>query len=143
MFGVLGPTEAVVEMGAFLGVLLAGGWALGRAPDADLLAVASGTAFTAVVLGQLANALACRSGSRTVARVGLRGNRLLGWAVLVELVLLLAFLGVPPVSDLLGGAFPSVLGWILAACAIPAVLVVDTLHKSIRSNRRVARGRAG
>ncbi|MEO6086862.1 MAG: cation-transporting P-type ATPase [Umezawaea sp.] len=142
VFGILGPTEAVIEMGAFLGVLLAGGWALGRTPDGELLAVASGTAFAAVVLGQLANAFACRSGSRAVVRVGLLGNRLLGWAVLVELVLLLAFLGVPPVADLLGGTFPSALGWALAACAIPAVLVVDTLHKSIRANRRTARASA-
>ena len=143
VFGVLGPTEAVVEMGAFLGVLLAGGWVLGRTPDAELLTVASGTAFAAVVLGQLANAFACRSGSRTVARAGLRGNRLLGWAVLVELVLLLAFLGVTPVADLLGGVLPSALGWALAACAVPAVLVVDTLHKSIRANRRAARASVG
>jgi magnesium-transporting ATPase (P-type) len=139
VFGILGPTEAVMEMGAFLGVLLAGGWALGRTPDTELLAVASGTAFAAVVLAQLANAFACRSGSRTAARVGLRGNRLLGWAVLVELVLLLVFLGVPPVADLLGGTLPSALGWLLAACAIPAVLVVDTLHKSIKASRRATR----
>jgi magnesium-transporting ATPase (P-type) len=77
VFGVLGPTEAVAEMGAFLGVLFAGGWALGHEPDGELLAVASGTAFAAVVLGQLANALACRSSSRSVLRMGLRGNRLL------------------------------------------------------------------
>jgi magnesium-transporting ATPase (P-type) len=54
VFGVLGPAEAVVEMAAFIAVLLAGGWTWGAAPSSVLLAAASGTAFTAVVLGQAA-----------------------------------------------------------------------------------------
>jgi hypothetical protein len=61
VFGVLGPAEAVVEMAAFIAVLLAGGWTWGAAPSSVLLAAASGTAFTAVVLGQMATAFACRS----------------------------------------------------------------------------------
>ncbi|HET8614553.1 MAG TPA: cation-transporting P-type ATPase [Actinomycetales bacterium] len=135
-FGVLGPAEAVWSLGAFLTVLLVDGWRLGQTPSASLLATASGTAFAAIVLGQLANAFACRSESRWVGRTGLRGNPLLLLAVGVELVTLLSLLGVPPVADLLGGGWPSPLGWLLASGAVVVVVAVDALHKAVRSSRR-------
>jgi hypothetical protein len=42
------------------------------------------------------------------------------------------FLGVPPVAELLGGSWPTPLGWALAALAIPVVLGADTLRKLSR-----------
>ncbi|MEU3013851.1 cation-transporting P-type ATPase [Nocardia asteroides] len=141
-FGVLGPTEATVGMLAFITVLVAGGWRLGEPVSAELLASASGALFIAIVFGQLANAFACRSEVRWVGEVGWRGNPLLLITVAVELVLLAIFLWVPPLPDLLGGAPPSALGWVLAAGAIPAILAADTAHKVLsRRNRRP--GRAG
>ncbi|MGN6610842.1 MAG: cation-translocating P-type ATPase [Angustibacter sp.] len=131
-FGVLGPAEAVGSMSAFVAVLLLGGWHLGTEPSAPLLATASGTAFTAVVLGQLANAFACRSETRSIGRVGLRGNRLLLIAVAVELATLLAFLVVPPLPELLGGRLPSATGWCLALLTAPLVLAADTAAKAAR-----------
>ncbi|MEV3935889.1 cation-transporting P-type ATPase [Glycomyces sp. NPDC049804] len=138
-FGVLGPAEAAVAMGAFTAVLFAGGWTWGTAPDAALLATASGTAFTAIVLGQLANAFACRSEARWIGRVGFGGNPLLLYAVGFELLMLAVFLAVPPLPDLLGGTVPDPLGWALAALAIPAVWLADTAHKAVRA--RSIRGR--
>ena len=77
-FGLLGPVEALVSMTAFVAVLAAAGWSPGSPiPPTDTVMAASGAAFTAVVLGQMATALACRSSSRTIGEVGLRGNRLL------------------------------------------------------------------
>jgi hypothetical protein len=139
-FGVLGPSEAAVAMGAFTAVLLANGWEWGTVPDAALLATASGTAFTAIVLGQLANAFACRSEARWIGRVGFGGNPLLLFAVGFELVMLAVFLAVPPLPTLLGGAVPDPLGWALAALAIPTVWLADTAHKAVRA--RLIRGRS-
>jgi calcium-translocating P-type ATPase len=136
VFGVLGPAEAGVEMLAFTSVLLAGGWAWGAEPSDALLATASGTAFAAVVLGQMANAFACRSEARWLGRQRFGTNPLLLWAVAVEVVVLGFFLGVPPVADLLGGGWPSVLGWSLAVAAVPVVLLVDALDKGSRARRR-------
>jgi len=138
---VLGPAEALGEMVAFTLVLLAGGWVWGATPDAGLLATASGAAFSAVVLGQMANAFACRSSSRWVGALPLTANRLLLVAVAVELLLLLLFVGVPPIQDLLGGTWPSPMGWALALLCVPLVLVVDTAHKVVRA-RRSARAKA-
>ncbi len=134
-FGVLGPAEAITVMGAFLAVLMLGGWQWGDVPPAALLATASGTAFTAVVLGQLTNAYACRSSSHWVGAVLRRRNPLLPVAVSVEVLLLLVFLGVPPIADVLGGTLPTVVGWLLAALAIPAVVLADAAEKRLTTPR--------
>jgi magnesium-transporting ATPase (P-type) len=136
-FGVLGPTEAVVSLSAFAVVLLAGGWRWGVAPEPSLLSVASGTAFAAIVLGQLANAYACRSEVRPVLRLPPATNRLVLFAVASEALLLVVFLGVPPLATLLGSAWPTPLGWAAAAMAIPIVLLADNVYKGL-FGRRVA-----
>ncbi|WP_327092487.1 cation-transporting P-type ATPase [Nonomuraea sp. NBC_01738] len=137
VFGVLGPAQALSEMLAFGGVLWLGGWTFGAAPDAGLLAVASGTAFTAVVLGQFANAFACRSQTRWVGRQRWLDNPLLLGALAFEAAILLVFLGVLAVAGLLGGTFPSAAGWALATLAIPAVVAADATHKAWNMRRGV------
>lgn len=135
-FGVLGPVEAATAMLAFLAVLFAAGWTWGSTPSTGVAAAASGALFATVVFGQLANAYACRSESRWIGRVGLRGNRLLTYAVGFELGMLAVFLLLPPLPDVLGGHAPGWLGWGIALLAVPAVLLVDALHKGLRARRR-------
>jgi len=136
-FGILGGAQIVIELSAFTAVLLAGGWTWGVRPTPALLATASGAAFTTVVLGQFANAFACRSESRPIWRMNPLGNRLLLGAVLVEALLLVAFLN-PPLSGVLGGWWPTATGWMIAAAAIPAVLAADGAYKALRNNARRA-----
>ena len=131
-FRVLGATEALLSMATFAHVLVAGGWSFGETPSAGLLAVASGTAFAAIALGQMANAFACRSTSRPVWRLHPRENPLVLAAVAAEVVLLLAILGVPWLADLLGGSWPSPLGWAGAAATGLGVVLVDAVHKARR-----------
>jgi magnesium-transporting ATPase (P-type) len=132
-FGVLGPAEAVIEMAAFFGTFLAVGWRPGQAfPSGATLMAASGAAFAAVVLGQLANAFACRSERRWPGALGWTTNRLLLVAVAVELALLVAFLWVPAIADLLGQAPPSTWGLAVALLGIPAVLAADAADKRLR-----------
>ena len=69
VFGLLGPIEALFEMTAFAATFALAGWRPGNPlTDGPLLLAASGAAFSAVVIGQAANALACRSTSRWPAR---------------------------------------------------------------------------
>jgi magnesium-transporting ATPase (P-type) len=130
VFGVLGPVEAVVEMLAFFAVFLAAGWRPGEAfPGGDLLLQASGAAFTAVVIGQMANVFACRSSTQFAWRVGWRSNPFVVFAIAAEIAALAVFLLVPPVADLLDHAVPGVEGFVVALLAFPAVLLGDWLYK--------------
>ena len=139
-FLLLGPTEALVSLGGFAGVLLAGGWAWGETPPVDDLALASGTAFAVIAVMQVANAFACRSSTRPVWRLDPTSNHLLLYAVLAELALLLAFAGLPPLADLLGGSFPAPAGWAVAVGGAVTLLVVDAAAKRVRGTRpRVGR----
>ncbi|CAH0130917.1 Calcium-transporting ATPase [Arthrobacter sp. Bi83] len=136
VFAVLGPVEAFIEMSAFVAVLAAAGWHPGDSPPASaVLLPASGAAFAAVVLGQLANAYACRSSTRPPWRLGWFRNRLLLWSVLIELLAMVVFLGAGPVAALLGHALPPPLGWGIALLAIPAVLTADFVYKTLRHGR--------
>ncbi|MCC7366494.1 MAG: cation-transporting P-type ATPase [Dehalococcoidia bacterium] len=129
-FGVLGPAEAAVEMLAFVATCWFAGWRPGEGfPGGETLLAASGAAFAAVVLGQMANAFACRSAGLPAWRSGWRGNRFLLWAVGVELLLLVFFLYVPPVADVLDHAPPTAAGAAVAVLAIPAVVVADGAYK--------------
>lgn len=132
VFCVLGPVEALMEMTAFSMVLFGGGWVRGDPQDADLVMAASGAAFTAVVLGQLANAFACRSATSPPWRQGWFTNRLLLWAVLAEIAALAACLYVVPVSAVLGHLPPPPIGFGLAVLAVPAVLAADWGYKKLR-----------
>jgi magnesium-transporting ATPase (P-type) len=136
-FGLLGPVEALVSMAAFVATFLAAGWRPGEGfPGGTTLAAASGAAFTAIVLGQAANAVACRSTVRPAWRTGLRGNRLLPAAVTAEVAMLVGFLYVAPLADILGHRGPGLVGWLIAGLAVPAVLVADGLRKtSLRESR--------
>ena len=105
-------------------------------PTGTTLLAASGAAFTAIVLGQAANAFACRSVVRPVWAMKVHTNPLLVAAVGVELVLLLLLLYVPPVAHLLGHAGPSLAGFVVATSAIPAVVCADALYKRFRREDR-------
>jgi magnesium-transporting ATPase (P-type) len=137
VFGVLGPTEAIVEMAAFsVALAVASGWPVAPAPEGRALLAASGAAFAAVIFGQMATAFACRSATRPVHRLGVTGNRLLIAAVVSSALALAGFLLVPPVADVLEHAAPPATGLVVALLAIPAVLTADALHKATRSRRR-------
>jgi magnesium-transporting ATPase (P-type) len=137
-FGLLGATEAAMSLSAFALVLVHGGWSWGTTPEAGLLATASGTAFAAISLGQMANAFACRSTRRPVWRIPLRDNFWILAAVAAELVLLLGFLGIPWLADLLGGAWPTTLGWLAALACPVAVIAVDSAAKRWAAANRSA-----
>jgi magnesium-transporting ATPase (P-type) len=129
-FLVLGPVEALMEMAAFATVLHQSGWRPGNAPPAvDTLLAASGAAFIAVVLGQVANAFACRSSTRPIDASAWSSNPLLLIGIAVELLLLGACLFMAPLATLLGHAPPPMAGWVVAALTAPAVLLADALHK--------------
>jgi hypothetical protein len=69
-----------------------------------------------------------------------RGNPMLVGAVAVELLILVAMLGIPPLADLLGHRPPSLLGLAVAGCAVPAVPAADAVWKVLTDRRARSRG---
>ena len=124
-------------MAAFAAVLLELGWRPGQGwPQAGALAVASGTAFVAIVAGQSAVALACRSSSRSFLHIPVRDNPFVPIALLITWTLVAGLLYVPWLARPLGHAPPTGRGWLLAAMAFPIVLCVDSGLKAWLRFRR-------
>jgi magnesium-transporting ATPase (P-type) len=139
-FGVLGPTEAAMSMAAFLTALVVSGWRPGDSfPTGHVLEAASGAAFMAVVFGQIANAFACKSSTRTPRAIGILGNRLLVVAVAFGFAFSLTTLVVPPVAHALEQANPPLAGWLVGALTAGAVLAVDGVDKHFGAARRQRR----
>ena len=132
---VLGPAEALLSMGAFVTVMMLGGWTYGAEASDGLLTVASGSAFAVIAVAQMANAFACRSETRPAWTIDPRRNPMIAVAIGIEAILLLAFLGIPWLSDLLGGAWPSTTGWLFCLLAAFALPLVDAGHKQWRHAR--------
>jgi magnesium-transporting ATPase (P-type) len=142
VFGVLGPAEAIIEMSAFLVTFLAFGWRPGDSfATGATLEAASGAAFAAVVIGQMANAFACRSATHWPGSLGWATNRLLLGAVLFQAAALLTLLFVPPLASLLDQAPPTGPGWLVALLSAPAVLAADAAHKRWHARGRRVYGR--
>lgn len=141
-FGVLGPTEALVSMAAFLTGFAAAGWRPGEPfPTGPDLASASGAAFAAVVIGQAANVFACRSEHRWAGAVARPGSVPIVVGAVAAVSIGGLFLFVPALAAVLSHAPPPLAAWGVALLAAPAVLLADALEKAYhaRSSRSRAR----
>ena len=129
-FGVLGPTEALFEMTAFVVALWLAGWRIGDTfPTGAPLYAASGAAFMTVVIAQSANAFACRSVRRPAWQLGWLTNRFLIVSVLIEVGFAFAVIAIPAAARLLDQDWPPAETWIVIVAAAPAVLLVDAAWK--------------
>jgi len=136
-FGVLGPTEAVFEMTAFVTALVVGGWRPSQGlPSASVLATGTGAAFLAVVFAQKANAFCCRSSTRPPWKLGWTTNRLLIIAAAVELLFAACLVLIPALADLLKQAVPPVAAWVVILASIPGLFAVDWAAKRWMGARR-------
>ncbi|MGI9188359.1 MAG: HAD-IC family P-type ATPase, partial [Gaiellales bacterium] len=136
-FGILGPVEALISFAAFLATFVAAGWRPGDAfSEGWLLLAASGAAFAAVVLGQFANAFACRSAELRPGQLGWASNRLLVWAVLAAGILVIGTFAIEPIASALGQTRPTAAGFAVALLAPAAVLAADAAYKALRGHRR-------
>jgi magnesium-transporting ATPase (P-type) len=140
-FGVLGPTEALASMTAFVASFLVAGWRPGEPfPGGHVAAAASGAAFMTVVFAQSANAFACRSFTRWPGELGWTSNRLLLPAIAAGVGFSFLVLLVPAAADELGHASPPLVGWLVAILSVGALLGVDAIDKHHRRRSAVRRG---
>jgi calcium-translocating P-type ATPase len=138
--GLIGPIEAALGLCAFVLSFWALGWRPGTPfPGGTTLMAASGAMFATVVLGQMANAFACRSSTRPAWEIPWRLNPLLVVAVGTELLLAVGLaLFFEPIASVLGQSPPPAPGWVLAVATVPVVLLADAAFK--RRHRRAMRG---
>jgi sodium/potassium-transporting ATPase subunit alpha len=139
----LGAIEAALAMGAFFLYLTVQGWTWGSPLDwsSPLYKQATTVTFAAIVLAQVANVFACRSGQHSIARLGWLNNGLIVAGVAVELILLLVIV-YTPLGHRIFGTAPLPL-WIFGPLVLGAALLLTAEEVRKQWARRFPRGRAG
>lgn len=134
-WGWLGITSAILVLGAFLVVLVGGGWSPGDpvgtgTPLNHLYVQATTISFLAIVACQVGTALAARTDRIGLRRAGLLTNRLLLWGIAFELLFSAVIVLTPGVQDVFHTAVPE--PWmVLMLLPFPiAVWAVDEARKA-------------
>jgi magnesium-transporting ATPase (P-type) len=129
----LGAIEAVLAMAGFFTVYWLTGWRPGQSMEesGSLYVTATSMTFAGIVAGQVGNAIACRSGSVPIWKLGFTSNRLLLAGIAVELAILLALLYLPPVAAVFGMAPLDPAHWFILAAFGPILLGLEEGRKAL------------
>ena len=139
----LGLIEAIAAMATFFFVLYGSGWAYGQAlaPSHPLYLKATTACLSAVIVMQIVNVFLCRSATRSAWSIGLLGNPLILWGVLLEVALILLIDYTAWGNVIFGTAPVSGHVWLFVMPFAVGLLVLEELRKwLVRGN---IRGRAG
>ncbi len=131
-FGFLGPIEAAASMAMLpIGAAITLGWRWGTPlpSGGSELAVLSGMVFSAIVVMQMANALACRSDPGSLFSIGPLSNRFLVGAVVIEAAVLAAFLYAPGLHEVLGNGPLDAREWLPVAATPFILLAAEEIRK--------------
>jgi P-type Ca2+ transporter type 2C len=127
-----GLIEGALVMGAFLLVLLHGGWQWGMPLNESdpLLHLARTVAFVAIVSTQVGTAFACRTDRVSVFKIGLGSNHWLLLGVALEVVFTVGLVYVPPLQHFFAfEPMPPEL-WLLVLPFGPLIFAADELRKA-------------
>jgi calcium-translocating P-type ATPase len=127
----LGVIEAIAAMATFFLVLSGAGWAYGQAlaPSHPLYLQATTACLSAVIVMQIVNVFLCRSATRSIWSIGLVGNPLILWGVVLE-VGLIGLIDYTAWGNVIFGTAPiSGRVWLFVMPFAVALLVLEELRK--------------
>ena len=135
----LGTIEAVAAMAGFFFVLHGGGWSYGQKLSLEdpLYLQATTACLSSIIVTQIVNVFLCRSRYRSIFSVGLFGNPLILWGVLLEIALIL-FIDYTPWGNSIFGTAP--IGGKVWLFIFPFALMLLILEEV---RKRLARAIAG
>ena len=127
----LGLIEAAGSMAAFFFILYGGGWKYGASlPLNDPLYLQATTAcLSAIIVMQIVNVFLCRSTTRSVFSIGLLGNPLIGWGVILEITLIALIDYTPQGNSIFGTAPIAAKTWLFVIPFALALFILEELRK--------------
>ena len=137
IFLVLGPIEAALGLAGFFFTYWSEGWRPGEplAGSGQLYVLATTMTFAGIVVGQMGNALACRSARTSLFAMPLARNPLLIAALTIELLTLLLITHVPPFQNFFDFTAPGVSEWLFLLLLMPVLPMLDEIRKKLSGRR--------
>ena len=135
----LGPLEAIAGMAAFFFVLHGGGWQYGNVLGShdNLYLQATTACLSAIIAMQVVNVFLCRHPSMSIFSRSKSRNRLIGYGIIFELLLLL-LIGYTPWGNALFGTAPlNSEVWLFIICFMPGMLLLEELRKALVRRHRL------
>jgi calcium-translocating P-type ATPase len=136
-WGLLGGVSALLVTTLFLVTLLAGGWTFGADTATghlhEVWRQATTMTFLGIVACQIGTAMAARTNTASLRRIGVTSNRLLLWGIVFEVVFAAALVCLPPLQEVFGTSRPT--SWQVLAL-LPLPLLVWGVDERWRWNRR-------
>jgi len=129
----LGPLEAVAGMAAFFFVLHGGGWQYGTmlGHQDNLYLLATTACLSAIIAMQVVNVFLCRHPVMSIFSRGHRRNRLIGYGIGFELLLLLLIDYTPWGNALFGTAPLEVEVWLFIVPFGIGMLLLEEFRKAV------------
>lgn len=118
-------------MAAFFFVLRGAGWQYGQplAADNPLYRQATAACLSAIVVLQIFNVFLCRSATRSMFSTGVRGNPMILFGVVLEMVLI-GFIDYTPWGNLIFGTAPLTLAaWLFLIPFAVAMVALEEVRK--------------
>ncbi|MDE2117325.1 MAG: cation-transporting P-type ATPase [Betaproteobacteria bacterium] len=133
----LGPLEAIAGMAAFFFVLHGGAWQFGKVlgQHDNLYLQATTACLSAIIAMQVANVFLCRHPAMSIFSRGHRRNRLIGYGIAFELLLLLLIDYTPWGNMLFGTAPLAVNVWLFIVPFGVGMSLLEELRKAVVRRR--------
>jgi len=135
-YGFVGPIEAAAGLIGFFWLLQQGGWAGGDLPATDLLYQKATTiCLTAIIVCQIANVFVVRSPRLSIFQQGFFSNNKIIIGIIVEIVLIMLFVYVPPIQSILGTQALGLKEWLFLVPFAVFLFVAEEFRKYILRKR--------
>jgi magnesium-transporting ATPase (P-type) len=120
-------------MAAFFFVLGKAGWSYGErlSPTDPVYLQATTACLSAIIVMQIVNVFLCRSAHRSALSTGLRGNRLILWGVVLEIVLIVLIDYTAWGNFVFGTAPIGADVWLFMTPFAVSLLILDELRKRL------------
>lgn len=131
----IGVVIGVGALFAFIATLMISGWSFGQNISTELYARATTVTYATLVLCQMVNSFLCRDDSLPFWKL-IKGNKMLWWATLGSLILLLNLVYNPYIQPLAHTAALGAIDWMLALIVALTFLLVEDGVKFVRALRK-------
>jgi len=135
-YGILGSIASAI---AYFFVNIQNGWpkvALASGDD-PIYIKATAMALAAIVFSQIGAVFNCRTEKQSVFKAGLFGNKQVNFGIFFEILLIIAFVYLPPLQPIFHTAALNLSDWLILCVMPPLILLIEETRKAWTRRKKI------